>query len=400
MKTKNYTKNTAVISTLIIIAVALGNAGSTLYLPALVTISHNLNTNGALMKLTLSCYLISFGLSQLFYGPLSDAFGRRINLLTGVSIFFIGSLISMFSPNIWCLLAGRLIEGLGIGAANAVGYALMRDIYSGEKLTKQLSYVSVFVGMTPIIAPLFGGYLTQYMGWRSCFALLAIIAVILVVAKFYLLPETNKSFTPNAHKPKVAIKNYGYLLSKAIFSRYVIVTAFGFTSLIVLNAMLPFVIQNKLDISPSVYGWLTMITGGGYLCGSFLGGSLSAKCGIKKIIYIGIAINFIALIIGYIGSFSFMNVPVIITPLALFLFGIGFIIPIGSSGAMSPFPEKSGSAAALLGGFMFCFASIFTAISSHINEPSQKPIFISLFVLSLITLIFFFIIKSRKQRSK
>jgi len=152
---KSFTRNTMLISTLIILAVALGNAGSTLYLPALIDIGKSLHASSHILKLTLSCYLIMFGVSQLLYGPLSDAFGRRPLLLVGLLIFLIGSIVSATAINSSLLLIGRLIEGAGIGTANAVGYAVMRDIYEGDKLTRQLSYVSIFVGLTPIIAPLF-----------------------------------------------------------------------------------------------------------------------------------------------------------------------------------------------------------------------------------------------------
>lgn len=392
-----FTTKKTLISILVITAVAIGNAGSTLYLPALVNIGHALHGTNAMMKLSLSFYLITFGLSQLFYGPLSDAFGRRINLITGLAIFVLGSIVSMLANSMDMLLVGRLIEGLGIGTANAVGYALLRDIYSGDKLTKQLSYVSVFVGITPIIAPLFGGYITEYLGWRSCFAVLAFTSFALCMIKVFILPETNQNLNPTAHHPKVALKNYYFLLSKAIFTRFVLAASFGFAFLISLNAMLPFIIENHLHISPSAYGWLTMITGAGYLSGSFIGGSYATKTNRDKTITLGFFILLLSLIAGLVIAEFWINVPVVIGPLAISLFGVGFIIPIASSGAMAPFPEKAGSEAALLGAMMFCFASIFTAFSSHIASISQKPMFVFLLIIGVLALIVFKLVKSKQQ---
>ena len=119
-------------------------------------------------------------------------------LIDWLGDFCIGSVVSMTAVNISMLIVGRLIEGIGIGTANSVGYALMRDIYSGDKLTKQLSYVSVFVGMTPVIAPLFGGYLSEYIGWRACFAALGLIGFIILAGKYRLLPETLLQPNPRA----------------------------------------------------------------------------------------------------------------------------------------------------------------------------------------------------------
>ncbi len=394
-----YTNKKTLISILVITAVAIGNAGSTLYLPAMVNIGHSLHGSDAMMKMTLSFYLITFGLSQLFYGPLSDAFGRRINLITGLAIFVLGSIVSMLASSMDMLLIGRLIEGLGIGTANAVGYALLRDIYSGDKLTKQLSYVSVFVGITPIIAPLFGGYISEYLGWRSCFAVLALTSFVLCMIKIFILPETNQNLNPIAHHPKVALKNYTFLFSKAIFTRFVLAASFGFAFLISLNAMLPFIIENRLHITPSTYGWLTMITGAGYLSGSFIGGSYATKNSRKKTITMGFYILLLALVAGLVIAEFWLNVPVVIGPLAIALFGVGFIIPIASSGAMAPFPEKAGSEAALLGAMMFCFASVFTAFSSHITAVSQKPMFVFLLMIGVLALIIFKLIKPKQQEN-
>ena len=114
------TESKKLISIFVILAIALGNAGSTLYLPALLIIKNTLTTTSTLMKLSLSLYLVTFGLSQLIYGPLSDAFGRRINLIAGLSIFFFGSLLTSFSASIEVFLLGRIIQGLGMGTSSGV----------------------------------------------------------------------------------------------------------------------------------------------------------------------------------------------------------------------------------------------------------------------------------------
>ena len=211
------TQNKVLISVMVIAAIALGNAGSTLYLPAMPAITVALHTTGAMMKLSLSLFLIGFSASQLFYGPLSDAFGRKINLILGIIIFIVGSLISALADDITVLLIGRFIEGVGIGAANAVGYALMRDIYSGSKLTVQLSYVSVFVGTMPLVAPIIGGYLVTELNWQSCFYLLAIAALLLLIVKVVFLPETLAELNPSACRPGTVLKKYWILLIKATF---------------------------------------------------------------------------------------------------------------------------------------------------------------------------------------
>lgn len=379
----SYTKNTALISTLIISAVALGNAGSTLYLPALPIITNDLHTTAAMMRLSLSLFLIGFGLSQLIYGPLSDIFGRRIILIIGLFIFLIGTIIATESINVSFLLTGRLIEGVGIGAANAVGYALMRDIYNGDKLTIQLSYISVFVGMTPLVAPLLGGYLVTYINWQACFVTLAIIDILILVGVFVLLPET--LLTKAVASPKQIIINYWFLLKHGKYSGFVLCVSLSFAALLTMGSMLPFLIVNKLGISPSLYGWIAGIPALGYVSGAFIGGKLSKNLGILKLIYVSVVLNITILILALLLNWHSFDIISLLTPLLFFMFGIGLIIPTGSSGAMSPFPELAGSAAALLGTLMFSIASIFTAIGSHLKAETPIPLFSLLLTILILT---------------
>ncbi len=382
------TKKTWVISALVMGAMALGNAGSTLYLPAMPVIANHLNTTGAMMKMSLSLFLIGFAVAQLFYGPLSDAFGRRINLFVGIVIFFLGSLLSASAHSVDILLAGRLVEGLGIGAANAVGYALMRDVYSGEKLTTQLSYLSIFVGVTPLVAPIIGGYLVTLIAWQACFYFLALCAVILFVAKLTWLPETLAAMDPKACHPKVIFKNYFTLFKSPLYMGYALATASAFGAVFTTGSMLPFLLVNQLGIPIALYGWIAGIPALGYMTGSFVGGRLARKLGINGAILGGVTLSLLALLIGIVVNRIHFNVYALMAPLLFFMLGVGIVMPTGSSGAMAPFPKLAGAEAAVLCASMFCLAAIFTAIGSHLSELTPIPLFCLLIGTSILLLIF------------
>ena len=379
-----YTRNKNFIFTMVVIAIAIGNAGSTLYLPALVTIAHKLNTTNSLVKISLACYLLTFGLSQLLYGPMSDAWGRKKVLISGLGIFLLGSIIASLATNISLLLCGRLIEGAGIGAANAVGYALIRDIYSGNELTRKLSYVSIFVGITPIIAPLCGGYLVGYFNWQACFITLSILAFGLILMQLYKLPETNQNLNKKAINPDIIIKNYYTALTNLNYLSYILAVSVGFAAILCLNSVLPFIMIKNLGVSPSHYGWLTLCTGTGYLSGSFVGGVVAVKFGAKLTIKIGAIIQIAASVLGLVVAFFFYDIQAVLLPLIIVLFGVGFIVPIGAGGAMTIFPQMAGSAAALLGTMMFGISSIFTSLVAHLPTETQKPLFIFLLFLGVL----------------
>lgn len=366
---------------MVVIAIAIGNAGSTLYLPALVTIAHKLNTTNSLVKISLACYLLTFGLSQLLYGPMSDAWGRKKVLISSLGIFLLGSIIASLATNINLLLCGRLIEGAGIGAANAVGYALIRDIYSGNELTRKLSYVSIFVGITPIIAPLCGGYLVAYFNWQACFITLSVLSFGLILMQLYKLPETNQNLNKKAINPDIIIKNYYTALTNLNYLSYILAVSVGFAAILCLNSVLPFIMIKNLGVSPSHYGWLTLCTGAGYLSGSFVGGVVAVKFGAKLTIKIGAIIQIAASVLGLVVAFFFYDIQAVLLPLIIVLFGVGFIVPIGAGGAMAIFPQMAGSAAALLGTMMFGISSIFTSLVAHLPTETQKPLFIFLLFL-------------------
>lgn len=387
------TKSHFFISAMVFSAISLGNAGSTLYLPAMPVIAAHLGTNGAMMKLSLSLFLIGFAIAQVIYGPLSDALGRRINLLIGLVIFFIGSLISANAPGIDMLLIGRLMEGLGIGAANAVGYALLRDVYSGPQLTLQLGYMSLFVGVTPLVAPIIGGYLVSFIDWQACFYFLAIAAMILFIVKWHYLPETLALMDARACHPAVISKNFATLFKSKTYIGYAFATACAFSAVFTTGSMLPFLLVNQLHISVSIYGWIAGIPALGYMAGSFIGGKLAQTLELGKIIVVGVSIQLIALAVGIGINMNYFNAYSLIAPLLVFMIGVGLVMPSGSSGAMAPFPKLAGSEAALLCASMFCFASFFTAIGSHLSESNPVSLFFLLMSMSLLTLLFLWIAK-------
>lgn len=383
-------KNNLLASVLVISSIALGNAGSTVYLPAMPIMTAALHTTGAMMQLSLSLFLIGFSVSQLFYGPLSDAFGRKSNLIWGLIIFIIGSILSALANNITLLLTGRIIEGIGIGATNVVGYALIRDIYSGVKLTMQLSYISVFVGSVPLIAPIIGGYLVVYVNWQACFYFLSIIAVILLVLKIFYLEETVTIRDPMACCPRVVCANYGYLLKSRVYMGYALVAAISVGTVFTVGSTLPFLLVNGFGVSPALYGWIAGIPAFGYLSGSFMSGKLAYFFSLPKLILFGSLLGLLSMAVGLILNIWIVpfSLYTLIAPIVFFMFGMGFLVPTGSSGAMAPFPKLAGSASALLCGFMFFFASLLVGIGSHLRIITPAPLFILLGIICIFDLFF------------
>ena len=209
-------------------------SASDMYVPSLPKIHDALNTSAALAQLTITVYFLGLALSQLIYGPLSDQFGRRKILCIGLGIGVIGSLIAFSATDIYTLLVGRFIQACGAAVSIALMRAVIADLYSGVRMAKAASYAATFITLAPALAPIFGGYLESWYGWRSSFAVLSVSFTLAMAVVFYGLPETNRNLIPGAFKPRIMFKNYKLIVSERSFIGYTVASGLSIASLIIL----------------------------------------------------------------------------------------------------------------------------------------------------------------------
>lgn len=146
--------------------IATGQVGVSIYLPSLPLISQELGISSADVQLLVTLFLVGFGGSQLFYGPLSDALGRRPIFILGQGVYLVGTLLCFtMTNNFTALVLGRLLQGLGAGSASVLGRSVLRDSYSGYHLTKAMSYISITASILPILAPVIGGWVAWHFSW-------------------------------------------------------------------------------------------------------------------------------------------------------------------------------------------------------------------------------------------
>src|SRR6516165_7498898 len=169
---------------------SLGQIASTIYVPSLPAIAAGLDTTGARVQFTFVGYLLAFAISMLVVGPVSDRYGRRRVMIFGVALSALGSIAAILSPTIELLIAARILQGVGLSAGMVVGRAVIRDLYGEGGAAQIIAGLSVVVTLLQAFAPIPGGYLQAWFGWRANFAAVAIITAVTLVLVFRHLPET------------------------------------------------------------------------------------------------------------------------------------------------------------------------------------------------------------------
>lgn len=375
------------VTFLALLLVTLGQFAIDIYLPSLPAMAIDLNTSKSAIQQTLTYFLVGFAFSQLFYGPISERFGRRIVLLLGLLLFIIGAMGAYFASSVQFLIGMRLIQGLGIGAANVLCRAILRDLYQGAELAKKVAFLGILWVLSPVVAPVIGGYIELYLGWRINFLFLGIFVSLIWLWAFFFLPETKDASKRQSIHPVTIGKNYLTLLLNRSFMGYVLADFFLYGILSSFYVVGPFLLQKVFGLSPVAFGWVMLLISGGYLLGSALNIRLIHHFSQAIAIKIGVVwILVVSSMMVILSLMNVFNVTAIVLPLCLLFLGIAFIFTNCIGLSLSIFPDLAGSASALWGFFAYFGGSLATNIVSYFSEQSAFPFTLVVLIQSLLVL--------------
>ncbi|MEZ8717126.1 multidrug effflux MFS transporter [Vibrio splendidus] len=354
--------------------IATGQVGVSIYLPSLPLIASDLSVTQVDVQLLVTLFLVGFGLSQLFYGPMSDAVGRRPIFLLGQGVYLIGTVVCVvFSDNLTALEVGRLLQGLGAGSASVLGRSVLRDSYDGPQLTKALSYISITASIMPIIAPVFGGWISFHLGWQAVFLFVLLYLLAIFTLGYFVLPET-LPYGKSRFDACQVVKNYGRLLT----NRQVLTSAsynwMSYMASLVSLSLFPFLMQEQLGLTAAEYGSLMIVPSAGLLIGSVALNLLNRRFSTPQLMSLAILIILASGTWLLTHELSIFNLVWAFTWLAI---AQGISFPLSISMLLEPHKKQAGAVSALSGSIQMCLAGLLGGylVESWVTTHLQLGVF-------------------------
>jgi DHA1 family bicyclomycin/chloramphenicol resistance-like MFS transporter len=369
--------------------IALSPFSIDMYLPAFEDIAVSLHTTSARVDLSLSSYFIGLAFGQLLYGPLMDRFGRKKPLYWGLCFYIVASIGCAVSSSVQMLIAFRLFQALGGCAASVASVAMVRDLFPVEDNAKVYALLFVVLGASPLLAPTAGSYLTLAFGWPSVFIVLLSLAVLVLLASVFGLPESYKPDRNYSLKPGPIIKNFLHVIRNPQFYTYAISGAMAFCGLFAYVAGSPLVFMGVFGLSKTQFGWVFAGIAVGFIGSGQINSLLLRQFKSEQMVAFSTISQFIISVLFLVGALNgWLNLGGTIAMIFLALCCVGMTNPNTSALSMAPFSRNAGVASALLGAMQLGLGSVSSsAVSIFSSAKSVVPLAAIMAVTACIALV-------------
>jgi len=349
-----------------------------LYLPALPMITVDLHGTVGDIQLTLSAFMIAFGAGQVFYGPAGDRFGRRPVILSGLFVYVLASIGCAFAGEAMHLVALRLLQGLAACGSVVLARTMVRDLAEKDHAARAMSLMMACTSIAPMLAPLIGGQILWFLGWRAIFWTLAGIGCFALVVSYFRLPETLR---PEYRQPLILssiLARFGELVRHRAFMGYAFTSSFMFSALLSFLSGSPFVFIEKYGISPRSYGLIF----GGMVVFMTIGSLFNAR--FVRVFGAGAILRWAVLVPGVCGLFALVLGQIearygtigmwpIVACFAPQIATISLIAPNSTALALQRYPHMAGTASSLMGVMQFGIGAVFGAIVGQTFDGTIAP---------------------------
>ncbi|WP_091742163.1 multidrug effflux MFS transporter [Phenylobacterium immobile] len=353
---------------------AFGTMSIDLYLPALPEIARALHSRPGQVESTVAVFVAGMAIGQMIYGPASDRFGRRVPILAGIAIYTLASVVCALAPTIEALMAARFIQALGGCAGMVIARAAVRDHFNHTETARMLSLMQLISGMGPIVAPVLGGLIATWLGWRATFWTLLIFGLGTWLAAFFWLSESRSAETLAQARREGPFRAFAALLRQRRVVGYCLAGALNGACIFSYVAAAPLVIIDVYGMSPAMFGWMFGLNGVGLLLGGQVNryllrrwtpDFLLARLGLVSLAF-GVLLTLATFtgIGGRGGVFALLFCTIT---------SYGLMQGNTTAGALSVDSVRSGSTSALLGAFSFGAGAAAGTLTGMLYDGSAKP---------------------------
>jgi len=366
---------------------AVGPLTTDMYLPSLPDIAQQLHASTAQVQLTISAYLIGFAVGQIFYGPVSDRHGRKPTLLAAIALYCLASFACALSTSIEMLIVARAFQALGGSGGIVLTRAIVRDIYSGARAGRELSLIASVMALAPIFAPVVGGLVQTGFGWRATFLILVLAGLAGAGIVWRLLPETLNMRAAEPVSLASMARSYRVVARNPAYLSYLGITSAAYAGLFAWISGSAFVLQNLFGLTPFSFGVAFALGSVGYMIGSAFAARIVVKLGLDRVLGLGgcaCAAGGLAMVTSV--ALSLTSPVALILPVAIYLAGLGMVLPQGIAGAMTPFPERAGAASSLFGFVQQSIAALCGAAVGWYLGQSGWPLALGVAAMGCATL--------------
>ncbi|MFF7351167.1 MULTISPECIES: multidrug effflux MFS transporter [Streptomyces] len=377
-RTSTATRRTGLLVTLV-----LGGLTATpplamdMYLPSLPEVTTSLHAPAATVQLTLTACLLGMALGQLVVGPMSDRWGRRRPLLTGLAVYILATALCAVAPDVATLVAFRLAQGLAGAAGIVIARAVVRDLYDGVAMARFFSTLMLVSGVAPVVAPLIGGQILRVTDWRGVFVVLTAVGVLLAALVWLRLPETLPPAERHGGGAGEALRAMRQLLADPPFTGYMLAGGFAFAALFAYISASPFVVQEIYGASPQTFSLLFGLNSVGLVvAGQVNGKLLVGRVALDKVLATGLTVIVLAataLLLMSTGALGEVGLAPVAAALFVLMSAMGITLPNAQSLALLRTRHSAGSASALLGTSSFLVGAVASPLVGVAGEHTAVP---------------------------
>lgn len=347
-----------------------GLISTDIFLPALADMSEYYHVSKSNIQNAIAIFLFAIAVGQLIYGPLSDSLGRKKILISGLFLWFGATVGSLYTNQLESLLFLRFLQGLGACAGIVLSREIVNDLLDKQAAGQVYLIIFPFVGASPAIAPLIGGELLKYFPWQSSFIFLCLFILVTILLTWFFLPESLRKENRVKLSPFSIVKGIRGVLKNKQFLFYALIPCFAYAAYFAYIIESPFLLEG-LGMSPQHIGYSYIGLSFSYILGNLTAKKVIQHRSIEKTIKIGYRIFVVASVLFFLQMLA-SPYPLVTSLLTIstLTYGNGFLLPLGTSLAISSHPNAMGSASGVMGALQLSSASVSAALIGKISGHS------------------------------